>query len=491
MGFASVEEIETRAKEQECQLWETILHDDMTERQVDRLESIGKMSSMYLAMKDANESYDKDLKSQSGLSGGDGEKMMEEVRKMQNLTGEFVGTVMANALKMGESNACMKRIVAAGVGQVIAERACIAGAQGGCQAEIGSASCMAATAITYIRGGSTKQIFDAGAFALKSLLGLVCDPLGGLVEVPCIKRNVIGSVNAITASDMAMAGIESKVPLDEVIDAMAEVGDLLPCSLKETSQAGLAQTETGKKYMIEVCCGSFEDAMMASECGIKRVELNSALSLGGLTPSLGSLIMIKQYSDIEIVSMVRARAGGFCYTNYQYEQMLENLKLLLAYGTDGVSFGFLNEDRTIDKNRCQEFLENVKNEGRKATFHRAFDCTRDPYEAIETLIDLGFDRLLTSGQEATAEEGIHLLADLQKKYGNQIEIIAGCGVNENNAQKIIDKTGIKQLHSTCRGWGVDATGMGERVSFQVSDEDGDRYRSVSVDRIKKFVQICG
>ena len=270
MGFTSVEEIKTRAKAEDCQLWEAILHDDMTERQVDRLESIGKMSSMYLAMKEANENYDKDLRSRSGLSGGDGEKMMEEVRKMQNLTGEFVGTVMANALKMGESNACMKRIVAAptagacgvlpavlityeqfykipeakmlegmyiaaGVGQVIAERACIAGAQGGCQAEIGSASCMAAAAITYIRGGSTKQVFDAGAFALKSLLGLVCDPLGGLVEVPCIKRNVI----------------ESKVPLDEVIDAMAEVGDLLPCSLKETSQAGLAQTETGKKYMPE------------------------------------------------------------------------------------------------------------------------------------------------------------------------------------------------------------------------------------------------
>ena len=112
--------------------------------------------------------------------------------------------------------------------------------------------------------------------------------------------------------------------------------------------------------MIEVCCGSFEDAMMASECGVKRVELNSALSLGGLTPSLGSLIMIKQYSDIEVVSMVRARAGGFNYTNYQYEQMLENLKLLLAYGTDGVSFGFLNEDRTINKNRCQDNSRNSK-----------------------------------------------------------------------------------------------------------------------------------
>ena len=154
---------------------------------------------------------------------------------------------MNNFMKVPEAKMLEGMYIAAGVGQVIAERACIAGAQGGCQAEIGSASCMAATAITYIRGGSTKQIFDAGAFALKSLLGLVCDPLGGLVEVPCIKRNVIGSVNAITASDMAMAGIESKVPLDEVIDAMAEVGDLLPCSLKETSQAGLAQTETGEK----------------------------------------------------------------------------------------------------------------------------------------------------------------------------------------------------------------------------------------------------
>ena len=282
MGFASVEEIETRAKEQECQLWETILHDDMTERQVDRLESIGKMSSMYLAMKDANESYDKDLKSQSGLSGGDGEKMMEEVRKMQNLTGEFVGTVMANALKMGESNACMKRIVAAptagacgvlpavlityeqfhkvpeakmlegmyiaaGVGQVIAERACIAGAQGGCQAEIGSASSMAAGALTYLQGGNCEQIATAAAMAMKNLLGLVCDPVAGLVEVPCVKRNVVGAVNAVSCADMAMAGIVSRIPPDQVMDAMKEVGDKMDASLRETALGGLAQTEEGMK----------------------------------------------------------------------------------------------------------------------------------------------------------------------------------------------------------------------------------------------------
>ena len=284
MGFASVEEIETRAKEQECQLWETILHDDMTERQVDRLESIGKMSSMYLAMKDANESYDKDLKSQSGLSGGDGEKMMEEVRKMQNLTGEFVGTVMANALKMGESNACMKRIVAAptagacgvlpavlvtyykeynvpeekmieamyvaaGLGQIIANRAYLAGASGGCQAEIGSGSGMAAGAICYIKGGDTDQIGHACAMALKNLMGLVCDPVGGLVEVPCVKRNVGGAVNALAAADMALAGITSKIPVDQVIDAMKEVGDKMDVSLRETGVGGVAGTPAAQEVV--------------------------------------------------------------------------------------------------------------------------------------------------------------------------------------------------------------------------------------------------
>ena len=282
MGFTSVEEIETRAKAEDCQLWEAILHDDMTERQVDRLESIGKMSSMYLAMKEANENYDKDLRSRSGLSGGDGEKMMEEVRKMQNLTGEFVGTVMANALKMGESNACMKRIVAAptagacgvlpavlvpyfqkrcrdtdkilkamyvaaGIGQIIATRSSISGAAGGCQAEIGSASSMAAGALTYLQGGNCEQIATAAAMAMKNLLGLVCDPVAGLVEVPCVKRNVIGTVNAMACADMAMAGIVSRIPPDQVMDAMKEVGDKMDASLRETALGGLAQTEEGMK----------------------------------------------------------------------------------------------------------------------------------------------------------------------------------------------------------------------------------------------------
>ena len=127
-------------------------------------------------------------------------------------------------------------------------RASIAGAEGGCQAEIGSASAMASATLVYLRGGTIEQSANACAFALKSLLGLVCDPVAGLVEVPCVKRNVIGAVNAITSCDMAMAGIESAIPTDEVIDAMKAVGDTMPCSLRETGEGGLAATPTGKKY---------------------------------------------------------------------------------------------------------------------------------------------------------------------------------------------------------------------------------------------------
>ena len=130
--------------------------------------------------------------------------------------------------------------IAAGFGQVTALRASVAGAQGGCQAEIGTASAMAAAALTHILGGTAQQCADAYAMALANLLGLVCDPVAGLVEVPCVKRNVIGAVNAVSAANMAVAGITSRIPVDEVIDAMGEVGDALPADLRETGLGGLA-----------------------------------------------------------------------------------------------------------------------------------------------------------------------------------------------------------------------------------------------------------
>ena len=257
-----------------------VQEDDCRERGVSEDQAYEEMRGMYLAMQSADQEYDAKQKSASGLVGTEGDKMCAAREKGTLLCGNFIGKVMEKALKTSESNACMKRIVAAptagscgvlpavllsleemehypteqlvealyvaaGIGGVIADRAFIAGAAGGCQAEIGSASAMAAGAVTWLRGGDAVQIIHAAALALKSLLGLACDPVAGLVEVPCIKRNVIGAVNALTASDLAMAGILSRIPPDEVIDAMRNIGRSMPSCLKETGEGGLAVTPTG------------------------------------------------------------------------------------------------------------------------------------------------------------------------------------------------------------------------------------------------------
>ena len=144
--------------------------------------------------------------------------------------------------------------VSAGIGAVVGYRACIAGASGGCQAEIGTASAMAAGALVDLRGGTADQVGQAVAMALKNLLGLVCDPVAGLVEVPCVKRNVIGAVNAVSSADMALAGITSRVPVDQVIDCMGEVGRRLPVEFRETALGGLAATPFGKSVKEDMAC---------------------------------------------------------------------------------------------------------------------------------------------------------------------------------------------------------------------------------------------
>ena len=282
MALDSMKQIFERMERDNLAFWEVVLADDMEERQVSREASMAKMLSTWQAMQDAADAYTGRKRSVSGLVGGDGLKMRLYARRGESIGGEFIDEVIVQALSMAESNACMRRIVAAptagacgvlpavllplckydelaqhqllealyvaaGIGAVIAFRASIAGASGGCQAEIGTASAMAAGALVALRGGSGAQIGHAVAMALKNLLGLVCDPVAGLVEVPCVKRNVIGAVNAVSAADMALAGIESRIPVDEVIDAMGEVGRRLPVELKETALGGLAATPTGER----------------------------------------------------------------------------------------------------------------------------------------------------------------------------------------------------------------------------------------------------
>ena len=213
--------------------------------------------------------------------GGDGARVRDYAAREKTLSGDYLTEVIATALSVGESNACMCKIVAAptagacgvlpavlvplykqgnieeedilkalyvasGIGAVIAFRACIAGAAGGCQAEIGSASAMAAGALTALRGGDAEQIGNAVAMALKNLMGLVCDPVAGLVEVPCVKRNVVGAVNAISCADMALAGVTSRIPVDQVIDCMGDVGRRMPVEFRETALGGLAVTPFGQ-----------------------------------------------------------------------------------------------------------------------------------------------------------------------------------------------------------------------------------------------------
>ena len=167
----------------------------------------------------------------------------------------FIPAVLITYLE--QKNSAKERIVealfvAAGIGQVIANTASISGAEGGCQAEIGSASSMAAGAITYLEGGTNEQIANAAALAMKNMLGLTCDPVAGLVEVPCIKRNVSGAVNAIIASQMTMAGIQSAIPADEVFESMGRIGSLLPSCLRETSGDGLATTPTAQAVVEKI-----------------------------------------------------------------------------------------------------------------------------------------------------------------------------------------------------------------------------------------------
>ena len=224
----------------------------------------------------------KDLRSTSGLTGGDAWKMREYLARGGALCGPVGARAIAIALAVAEYNAARGRIGAAptagsggilpgavlalleqgladedaavdglfcagAIGMVIANQASIAGAEGGCQAECGSASAMAAAALVQMRGGTPAMAEQAAAIAIKNPLGLVCDPVAGLVEVPCIKRNAGGVTNALTAADMALAGIVSVIPVDEVVSAMREVGESLPCALRETAQGGLAATPTGKR----------------------------------------------------------------------------------------------------------------------------------------------------------------------------------------------------------------------------------------------------
>jgi L-serine dehydratase len=282
--YDSIDFLVNEAKKSNKKLSELILKEQAERMEITQDELYDKMEKRFEVMEGAVEKGSMpELRSVSGLSGGNAYKMKRQVSEGKNLCGPLFGHAMTKALAVSELNSCMGRIVAAptagscgiipaavltimedknidrkiavmslftasGIGMVVANKASISGAEGGCQAECGTASAMAAAAITEMAGGTPSMVSNAAAIALKNILGLVCDPVAGLVEVPCVKRNAMGTANALAAAELALAGIESRIPVDEVIEAMKKIGDMMPACLKETAQGGLADTKTGRLY---------------------------------------------------------------------------------------------------------------------------------------------------------------------------------------------------------------------------------------------------
>lgn len=274
--------------EKNMSIWEYTINYEIDESGTSYDQVFEKMrKNLNVMMEAAEYGLHNKVTSVSGLIGGDAFKLQEYVNSGHTLSGDFMVKAMARALSCSEVNAAMGKIVAAptagscgilpaviitageklkkneeemikalftasGIGILIAQNATLSGAEGGCQAECGSASAMGAAAVTEMMGGSPEMALNAAAIVIKNVLGLVCDPIAGLVEVPCAKRNASGAVSALAAADLTMAGIKSRIPFDDTVSAMYKVGRQLPCALKETAEGGLAVTETGLKLKKQI-----------------------------------------------------------------------------------------------------------------------------------------------------------------------------------------------------------------------------------------------
>ena len=207
--------------------------------------------------------------------------------------------------------------------------------------------------------------------------------------------------------------------------------------------------------LLEICTASVDDCIAAQEGGAHRVELNAALALGGLTPSLGTLIEARAALDVPIIVMIRPRPGGFCYSPRDFAAMQRDVDFALEHHADGIAFGILTEDGRLDEPRCRRLVEQA--EGRETVFHRAFDVVPDPAETLERLIDLGMTRVLTSGQETSAYNGAANIARYVRQAAGRIEILPGGGINRFTLADVLARTGCTQVHASLTTTRADAS----------------------------------
>ena len=237
--------------------------------------------------------------------------------------------------------------------------------------------------------------------------------------------------------------------------------------------------------ILEICAGSVESAIAARDGGAKRIELCAALEIGGVTPSAGLIAEARKIEGLVLNVIIRPRSGDFLYNEYEVACMLQDIRTCKQLGVDGVVIGALTADGDIDTAICKQLITAA--DGMSVTFHRAFDMCRDASKALEELIELGCDRVLTSGQAATAETGIPLLKKLVEQANGRIIIMPGCGVNSNNAANILHATGAGEIHASARksvGSGMIFRHSGVSMGNPDSDEyarketDADEVRAI-------------
>lgn len=245
------------------------------------------------------------------------------------------------------------------------------------------------------------------------------------------------------------------------------------------------------RVLLEICCGSIDDAIESQAGGADRVELCSALFLGGLTPSIGTILESKARVTIPVMVMIRPRAGGFCYSEAEMASMERDAGLAIAHDADGLVFGILRPDGTVDVERCRRILKRVSN--RQAVFHRAFDVTPDPFVALDQIVDLGFTRILTSGQQDSALDALPFIQRLIDYAGDRIEILPGGGISPASIPQVVRETGCRQVHLTAFKTVIDtSTRARPHVTFGGGLEPReDQFQMTDRDLVRRIRQSVG
>lgn len=239
-----------------------------------------------------------------------------------------------------------------------------------------------------------------------------------------------------------------------------------------------------RKLTLEVCTATLSDAIAAVNGGADRLELNSALELGGLTPSPGCFLKIREHTSVPLCVLIRPRPGGFHYSGDEFRTMLSEAKWFLAHGADAIVFGFLLADGSVDGARCREFVQTVGTA--KSVFHRAFDLVPEPKTALETLVQLGFQRVMTSGQQSATPAGVALIRDLVRQSANRLEILPAGGITQDNVAEIVRMTGCDQIHASLRSDRHDPSADARPlIRFGVSSSQSENhYRATSEDLVR-------